>query len=281
MLRGMGRTIVTINGEQDWQRWFAEDEVVHRRIQECAWVLRDGELWCVDRSSAVRVDGVLWRVGAIRPSERYRTALDIVRLAGVPCVNPPEVLLRGFDRLGMLAELRAAGLPVIAFDVAIGDDMARRLGRNFPLVVKAGNHHAGLGKMLVSERAAWGDVADLLFAVEEYVTVEPFVAYRRDVRCLAVGDRYWAMEREGRGWKANVETRKYRLIEPPEELVGHTRAAMEHFAADVLGLDFLEREDGQFVALESNDVPGLSGFPDEVRDALADRLKARMGRVRG
>jgi ribosomal protein S6--L-glutamate ligase len=272
----MKPTIVVVNGERDWHSRFPDAEVVYGRLQDCAWVLRDGELWYVDRDTAVRVGGVFWRVGAIRPSERHRTALEIIRLGGVPCVNPAEVLLRGFDRLSMLAELRAAGLPVVPFDVAIGDDMARRLGRKFPLVVKAGNHHAGLGKMRVVDQTSWGDVADLLFAVEEYVTVEPYIAYRRDVRCLAIGERYWAMEREGRGWKANVDTRKYRLIEPPEELVQHTRAAVQHLRADTLALDFLEQDDGRFVVLESNDTPGLSGFPDEVRAALAECLKRRM-----
>lgn len=273
----MRRTIVVIHGEHDWHLQFPADEVLQRRLADCAWILRDGELWCIDRESALRVDAVLWRVGAIRPRERHRNVLDLIRLAGVPCVNPPAVLLRGFDRLGMLAELRAAGLPVVPFDVAIGDEMVRRLGRNFPLVVKAGNHHAGFGKMRVQQREAWGEVADLLFAVEDYATVEPFIAYRRDVRCLAIGDRYWTMEREGHGWKANVDTRKHRLIGPIEPLVEHTRAAMRHLDADTLALDFLEQQDGSFVVLESNDVPGLAGFPDETRVALADRLKQRMG----
>jgi ribosomal protein S6--L-glutamate ligase len=65
----MKRTIVVINGEKYWHGHFPESEfeVVYRRLQECSWVLRDGALWCVDREAAVRVDGLLWRVGAIRP----------------------------------------------------------------------------------------------------------------------------------------------------------------------------------------------------------------------
>lgn len=51
--------------------------------------------------------------------------------------------------------------------------MTRRLGRKFPLAVKAGNHHAGLGKMRVCDQDSWGDVANLLFAVEEYVGPDP------------------------------------------------------------------------------------------------------------
>lgn len=193
----MKRTVAVINGEKYWHSYLPESEfeVAYRRLQDCSWVLKDGALWCVDRDSALRVEGVLWRVGAIRPHPSHRTALEVIRLSGVPCVNPAATLLRGYERLSMLAELRAAGLPVIAFDVAVGDGMSRRLGRDFPFVVKAGNHHAGYGKVLVRDAAQWADVADLLFAVDDYVTVEPFIDYRRDVRCLAMGERLWAMVR--------------------------------------------------------------------------------------
>jgi ribosomal protein S6--L-glutamate ligase len=272
----MPRTIVVMNGEQTWQPYFPGLDVVHRRLQDCAWVLRDGELWTVDRESAVRADGVLWRVGAIRAQPSHRWVLDLIRLSGVPCTNSAATLSRGFERLGMLAELREAGLPVVSCDVAIGDHMARRLGRNFPVVVKVGNHHAGLGKARVENAEAWPDIADLIFAADEYVTAEPFIEYQRDIRCLAVGDEMWAMTREGTSWKANVDTRKHRLVEPPEELTTWTRKAMQHLGADALGLDFLETRDGTWVLLESNDTPGLSGFPDRARAALADRLLRRM-----
>ncbi len=276
----MSQTIAVINGEHSWAGSFPGFEVIQRRLQECAWILRDGELWSVGRESAVKIDGVLWRVGAIRPQPAHRMALDVIRLSGVPCTNPAATLVRGFDRLGMLAELKEAGLPIISFDVAVGDDMARRLGREFPLVVKAGNHHAGLGKTRVQSAAEWPDVADLLFAVDDYVTVEPFIDYRRDVRCLAVGERVWAMAREGASWKANVDTRKHALIDPPEQLAQWTRRAMEHLRADVLGLDYLERQDGSWVLLESNDTPGFSGFPETVRSAVASRLLERMAGAR-
>ena len=50
--------------------------------------------------------------------------------------------------------------------------------------------------------------------------------------------------------------------------------AMAHLGADILGLDFLETRDG-WVLLECNDTPGLSGFPEEVRIALASLLLRR------
>ncbi|RKG56517.1 hypothetical protein D7X30_23415 [Corallococcus sp. AB011P] len=272
----MRPTLVVINGEQYWQRYFPEYEVVFRRLQECSWVLRGGELWCINRESATRLDGVLWRVGAIRPDPRHRATLELIRLSGVPCSNPASVLARCHDRLSMLAEMREAGLPVIPFDAALGDDMLRRLERPVPFVVKVGNHHAGLGKALVRDAGAWPEIADLLFAADDYAVVEPFIDYERDVRCLAVGERMWAMTRASAGWKANVDTRKYHVIDPPPELADHTRRAMRHLGADVLGLDFLQAKDGAYTLLECNDTPGLSGFPEELREDVAECLRVRM-----
>jgi ribosomal protein S6--L-glutamate ligase len=272
----MRRTIAVINGEQYWQTYFPDFEVVNRRLQDSSWVLRDGELWCIDRESATRLDGVMWRVGAIRPDPRHRTALEIIRLSGVPCVNPASTLVRCYDRLSMLAELRAAGLPVIPFSVALGDDMVRRIARPAPFVVKVGNHHGGYGKTLVRSEAEWFEIADLLFATNDYAVIEPYIDYRRDVRCLAIGERFWSMARAGAGWKANVQTRKHQVIDPPEALVEHTRTAMRQLGADILALDFLETQEGEYVLLEANDTPGLSGFPEQLRAELADCLRNRL-----
>lgn len=268
--------IAVINGEQSWRSWFPEHEVIAVRLQDASWVLKEGTLWCVTREAATPVDGVLWRVGAIRPDPRHRNVLDLIRLSDVPCVNPAAALARCHDRLAMLAEMREAGLPVVPFNASLGDEMVRRIARPAPFVVKVGNHHGGYGKALVRSDAEWSDLADLLFAANDYAVVEPFIDYKRDVRCLAIGDQFWAMAREGAGWKANVQTRRHQVIDPPPQLVDYTRRAREQLRADIVALDFLETQDGQYLLLECNDTPGLSGFPESLRAALADCLVQRM-----
>ena len=84
------------------------------------------------------------------------------------------------------------------------------------------------------------------------------------------------MARRGTYWKANTQTVGHEIIAVPDELREHTVQAMHHLDADILGLDFLEMPDGRYVLLESNDVPGLSGFPADVRVALARRLREKL-----
>ena len=100
------KSIVVVNGERDWQAFFPGLEVHFRRVQASRWLYQDGALWVFDASGGLRVEAVLWRLGAVNPHPSHRAVLELIRLAGVPCVNPAAVLLRGYDRLGMLNELR-------------------------------------------------------------------------------------------------------------------------------------------------------------------------------
>jgi ribosomal protein S6--L-glutamate ligase len=66
------------------------------------------------------------------------------------------------------------------------------------------------------------------------------------------------------------------MIDVPDLLADYTRKAMAHLGADVLGLDFLQTRHGDYVLLESNDIPGLAGFPDAVKHAIADQMRAKL-----
>jgi len=269
-------TVLVINGETYWPEFLPDYKVERKTIQATEWLLKDSELFAVDVNSSIcKPDKILWRVGAIRPATKHESALEMIRLSGIPCVNSAEVLLRGFDRLSMLNGLRACNLPVIPFDVSTTSAHLQRLERPFPFVVKAGNYHGGFGKVLIDSEEKWQDVRDLLFISEDYVTIEPFIKYERDLRYLAIGDYVWAMVRKGRFWKANVHTTQFALIDPDEELVEQTKRLKNYLNADILGIDILETADGQRFFVEYNDIPGLSGFPERAKAELAHCLKMR------
>jgi D-alanine-D-alanine ligase-like ATP-grasp enzyme len=46
-----------------------------------------------------------------------------------------------------------------------------------------------------------------------------------------------------------------------------------------LALDFLEKTDGSYVLLESNAIPGFSGFPTHVREAVAAQFYKKLERL--
>ena len=143
----------------------------------------------------------------------------------------------------------------------------------FPFVVKAGNYHGGFGKVLVDTNEKWQDIKDLLFISEDYVTIEPFINYEKDIRYLAIGDKIWAMARKGKFWKANIQTTDFVMIEQDETLINQTKKLQEFLKADILAIDILEDKSENKWIVEYNDIPGLSGFPDEVKTELASCIK--------
>ncbi len=265
-------TILIINGETYWQDFLTGYKVEQKKIQSTEWLLKNNQLFAIDQNGVCKPDKILWRVGAIKPNAKHKTALDIIQLSGVHCVNSASVLAKGYDRLTMLNVLKECNLPIIPFNVATTSTQLKNIEIKFPFVIKAGNYHGGFGKVRVDSEEKWQDIKDLLFISEDYITIEPFINYDKDIRYLAIGDKIWAMARKGKFWKANIQTTDFVLIEPEQTLIEQTKILKEYLNADIIAIDILEEKNGNRFFVEYNDIPGLSGFPDEVKIALANCL---------
>lgn len=267
------KTICVVNGERYWHDFLPEFNVRYCQLQTSQWFLESGSLFVCDVQGVTKIDGVLWRVGALRPHHLHRAVLEMIRLAGVPCVNSADSLLRGFDRLSMSNEMKMLGIPQVEQTIATGTNALKLMSPKLPCVIKIGNYHAGYGKMRIETAEQLADARDISFVADDYITVEPFIDYERDIRCLVIDENLWAMERRGQTWKANTETISFKIIDVPAEIEKYSAAARDHLGANVLGLDFLETKDGDFLLLETNDVPGLSGFADSAKYLLAKRIE--------
>ena len=76
-------TILVINGETYWQDFLPDFKVEQKKIQSIEWLLKDNQLYAIDQNGVCKPDKILWRVGAIRPNAKHRTALDIIQLSGI------------------------------------------------------------------------------------------------------------------------------------------------------------------------------------------------------
>ena len=267
------KTILIINGEKYWQDYFAGYEVVQKKIQTSEFIVKDSSLYVIDAEGVCKPDIVFWRLGAVNPEAKHRNILELIEYAGIPCVNSASTLLKGYDRLSMLNTLKKLGLPVIEFNTATTTFQLKNLEMTFPFVVKVGNHHGGYGKSLVSTEEQWEELKDLLFIHQDYVTVEKFIDYQYDIRYLAVNDKVWAMKRRGKYWKANSLTQEYQIIEPEDEWIEKVKLLQQYISADIVAIDVLETKNGEKIILEYNDIPGLSGFPEDTKLELSHLVK--------
>lgn len=270
------KTILVINGETYWQNYLIDAKVEQKKIQQTEWVFKSNALYAIDSQSTIKPDAILWRVGAIKPLPQHITALQMIHFSNIPCVNSAEVLLKGFDRLGMLSVLKACKLPVIPFNIVTKSTLLKNIEIPFPFVVKVGNYHGGYGKVLVENEQKWQDIKDLLFVTDDYITIEPYINYERDIRYLAIGRQVWAMARKGKFWKANIETTEFVLIEPAKTMTQWVQKLQNHLKADIIAIDILEEKNGNQYIVEYNDIPGLSGFPDALKYELAHCLKEKL-----
>ncbi|WP_299626766.1 ATP-grasp domain-containing protein [uncultured Tenacibaculum sp.] len=270
------KKILVVNGEKYWQDILPEFQVTQKSIQKTSWILKNGKLFVADENGVIEPDGILWRVGAIKPTEIQTTALNLIELSGIPCVNSAETLKIGFDRLSMLSTIKKHGLPIINFNVVTKSNHLKNIRIDFPFVVKVGNYHGGYGKVLIENEKKWQDIKDLLFVTDHYITVEPYINYKRDIRYIVINDKVWAMSRKGKYWKANIETTDFTEIEPLKDLSDKLKTLQKEIKADILAIDILEEENGKLHIVEYNDIPGLSGFTDELKYELAEVLKRKL-----
>ncbi|PTY01940.1 hypothetical protein DB346_10850 [Verrucomicrobia bacterium LW23] len=276
--------LTIINGEAWWADFLPGMDLHPVRIQECKWVLQSNKLFVWDRSGCREVRGVLWRVGALGPGSENgeaRALMETIAAARVPCTNNILSLLRCHDRLAMRNEVLAANAPLLPCDIALGPRAIENIKPIFPVVLKVGSHHGGVGKALARNEEEWLDIIDMAAAAGTYVTLEPYIEYKRDVRVLTVGESMWAVSRKSADWKASRSTESLEVIRPPADMLLHARRLQEHLQADMLATDFLEDENGSCYVLEVDATPSFTGFPDAAREAAAAVVRQRLLGVRG
>ena len=270
------QTLVLVNAEEFWETHFNEMfDVHHVRLQTSNWMLNEGKLFVFDNGKRIRVDNIFWRIAPVQPYPQHREILEMIRFAGVPCVNPAKTMLMEINRWTMLNQLKELGLPMLPTTFAVGNNLARQIYPELPSVLKVASYHAAYGKMKIQSNDQWQEMRDFLFATDGYFTVEPFVDYKRDIRCLAVGERVWALARKGSRWKANTGIVDAQPIDTPEVLFNYTKQVQQATGSDIIALDILENDEGDYFVLESNAVPGIAGFSDAVVYAIVELALVR------